>query len=33
VERTFEIPRIVKAVNPTEADSANLWLKRKRQQN
>lgn len=32
VERTFEIPRIVKAVNPTEADSANLWLKRKRQQ-
>jgi hypothetical protein len=33
VERTFEIPRIVKAVNPAEADSANLWLKRKRQQN
>ena len=32
VERTFEIPRIVKAVNPTEADSANLWLKRKRHQ-
>jgi hypothetical protein len=32
VERTFEIPRIVKAVNPTEVDSANLWLKRKRQQ-
>lgn len=32
VERTFEIPRIVKAVNPTEADSANLWLKRKKQQ-
>ena len=32
VERTFEIPRIVKAVNPTEADSANLWLKKKKQQ-
>lgn len=32
VERTFEIPRIVKAVNPTEADSANLWLKRKKSQ-
>lgn len=32
VERTFEIPRVVKAVNPNEADSANLWLKRKRQQ-
>lgn len=31
VERTFEIPRVVKAVNPGEADSANLWLKRKRQ--
>ena len=31
VERTFEIPRVVKAVNPSEADSANLWLKRKRQ--
>ena len=30
VERTFEIPRIVKAVNPAEADSANLWLKKKR---
>lgn len=30
-ERTFEILRIVKAVNPNEADSANLWLKRKRQ--
>jgi len=30
VERTFEIPRIVKAVNPTEADSANLWLRRGR---
>ena len=30
VERTFEIPRIVKAVNPQEADSANLWLRRGR---
>ena len=30
VERTFEIPRIVKAVNPKEADSANLWLRRGR---
>jgi len=30
VERTFEIPRIVKAVNPSEADSANLWLSRGR---
>jgi len=32
VERTFEIPRMVKAVNPQEVDSANLWL-RKRGQN
>jgi len=31
VERTFEIPRIVKAVNPNELDSANLWLKKKQQ--
>jgi len=31
VERTFEIPRIVKAVNPKEVDSANLWLKKKQQ--
>ncbi|MCX6935843.1 MAG: hypothetical protein NTZ01_06615 [Verrucomicrobia bacterium] len=29
VERTFEIPRTVKAVNPREADSANLWLRKK----
>jgi len=30
VERTFEIPRMVKAVNPQEVDSANLWLRRER---
>ena len=30
VERTFEIPRTVKAVNPHEVDSANLWLRRER---
>ena len=29
VERTMEIPRMVKAVNPQEADSANLWIKKK----
>ena len=29
VERTVEIPRMVKAVNPQEADSANLWIKKK----
>jgi len=29
VERTLEIPRMVKAVNPHEADSANLWIKKK----
>ena len=28
VERTFEIVRTVRAVNPKEADSANLWLRR-----
>jgi hypothetical protein len=30
VERTFEISRVVRAVNPKEADSANLWLRRER---
>ena len=30
VERTFEIPRMVKAVNPQQADEANLWLRRER---
>ena len=29
VERTIEVPRMVKAVNPNEADSANLWLRKK----
>lgn len=28
VERTFEITRTVRAVNPREVDSANLWLRR-----
>jgi hypothetical protein len=27
VERTFEIMRTVRAVNPREVDSANLWLR------
>ena len=27
VERTFEIMRMVRAVNPREVDSANLWLR------
>jgi len=31
VERTFEIVRTVRAVNPKEADSANLWLRKKQQ--
>jgi len=31
VERTFEIPRLVKAVNPQEVDSANLWLRNRGQ--
>ena len=31
VERTIEVPRMVKAVNPHEADSANLWLRKKTQ--
>ena len=30
VERTFEIPRMVKAVNPNQVDEANLWLRRER---
>jgi len=30
VERTFEIPRMVKAVNPQQVDEANLWLRRER---
>ena len=30
VERTFEIPRTVKAVNPQQVDEANLWLRRER---
>lgn len=30
VERTFEIPRVVKAVNPDQVDEANLWLRRER---
>ena len=30
VERTFEIPRMVKAVNPSQVDEANLWLRRER---
>lgn len=30
VERTFEIPRMVKAVNPKQVDEANLWLRRER---
>jgi len=29
VERTIKVPRLVKAVNPNEADSANLWLRKK----
>jgi len=33
VERTFEIPRMVKAVNPHEVDSANLWLRDRGQTN
>jgi len=33
VERTFEIPRMVKAVNPHEVDSANLWLRNRGQTN
>ena len=33
VERTFEIPRMVKAVNPHEVDSANLWLRNRNQTN
>ena len=28
VERTFEIPRMVKAVNPKEVDTMNHWLRR-----
>ena len=28
VERTFEIPRTVKAVNPNEVDTMNYWLRR-----
>jgi len=28
VERTFEIPRTVKAVNPKEVDTMNHWLRR-----
>jgi len=27
VERTFEIPRMVRAVNPQQVDEANLWLR------
>lgn len=27
-ERTFEVPRVVKAVTPNAVDSANLWLKK-----
>ena len=30
VERSFEIPRTVKAVNPQQVDEANLWLRRER---
>ena len=30
VERSFEIPRMVKAVNPLQVDEANLWLRRER---
>jgi hypothetical protein len=30
VERSFEIPRMVKAVNPRQVDEANLWLRRER---
>lgn len=30
VERTFEIPRTVKAVNPNEVDTTNYWLRRER---
>ena len=30
VERTFEIPRMVKAVNPNEVDTTNYWLRRER---
>ena len=30
VERTFEIPRMVRAVNPQQVDEANLWLRRER---
>ena len=33
VERTFEIPRMVKAVNPSQVDEANLWLRPQRQTN
>lgn len=31
VERTFEIPRMVKAVNPNQVDEANLWLRNRNQ--
>jgi len=30
VERTFEILRTVKAVNPNEVDTTNYWLRRER---
>ena len=30
VERTFEIPRMVRAVDPKQVDEANLWLRRER---
>ena len=30
VERTFEIPRMVRAVDPRQVDEANLWLRRER---
>lgn len=33
VERTFEIPRMVKAVNPQQVDEANLWLRNRSQTN
>lgn len=33
VERTFEIPRMVKAVNPKQVDEANLWLRSRNQTN
>ena len=29
-ERTFEIPRMVRAVDPKQVDEANLWLRRER---